>query len=128
MTSIEQAEKIYSVCAKAAKEGNTISYREVLDKLGYEPKVSGHAIRYGLELAWMACVHQGLPSLTAIVVNKSTGAPSEGYAVADWQKDKQAVFAVQRWPVADSIDWTFIWNNRVELSEKYGTRGYWTRS
>lgn len=128
MTAIEQAEKIYKICAQAAKEGNTISYREVLDELGYSQRVSGHAIRYGLELAWIACAHKGLPSLTAIVVNQSTGAPSEGYAVADWQKDKQAVFTVQSWPIADSIDWTFIWENRVELSEKYGTRGYWTRS
>ena len=128
MTAIEQAERMYSICVEAAKEGITISYREVLDKLGYGPRAGGHAIRYGLELAWMACAHEGLPSLTALVVNQSTGAPSEGYAVADWQKDKQDVFAVRRWPVADSIDWPFIWKNRVELSEKYGTRGYWTRS
>lgn len=128
MTAIEQAEKIYSVCMQAAKEGKTLNYRDVLNKLGYGPKVGGHVIRYGLELAWMACAYKGLPSLTAIVVNKSTGAPSEGYAVVDWQKDKQAVFAVQSWPIADSIDWTFIWENRVELSEKYGTRGYWMRS
>jgi len=128
MTAIEQAEKIYSVCVAAAKESNTLSYRDVLDKLGYGPKAGGHVIRYGLELAWIACSHEGLPSLTAIVVNKSTGAPSEGYAVEDWQKDSQKVFAVRHWPDVDSIDWTFIWNSRVELSEKYGTRGYWTRS
>lgn len=127
MTAIEQAVKIYKVCVQAAKEGNIISYRQVLDELGYGPRVSGHAIRYGLELAWIACAHKGLPSLTAIVVNQSTGAPSEGYAVVDWQKDKQAVFAIKNWPVADSIDWPFIWDSRIELSEKYGTRGYWAR-
>lgn len=128
MKAIEQAENIYKVCAQAAKEKRTITYREVLDQLGYGPKMAGHVIRYGLELAWIACAHNGVPSVTAIVVNKGSGAPSEGYSVDDWQKDAKAVFSVKSWPSAGSIDWGQIWNHRVKLSEKYGTRGYWTRT
>lgn len=127
MKAIEQAEKIYTVCVQAARACETITYRKVLDLLGYGTKTGGHVIRYGLELAWMACANKGLPSLTAIVVNQATGAPSGGYAVQDWRQDAAKVFAVEDWPTADSIDWDYIWKNRVDLSEKHGTRGYWTR-
>ena len=126
MKAIEQAKKIYKTCVPAAKEGKVISYREILDKLGYGPKVSGQAIRYGLELAWIACADKKLPSLTAIIVNQSSGEPSGGYSVDDWREDAEAVFACTNWPSADSIDWDYIWQNRVMLSDKYGTRGYWT--
>lgn len=127
MKSIEQAKGIYQFCAVAANQGRTVSYREVLNHLGYKEKASGHVIRYGLELAWMACAYSQLPSLTAIVVNKISGAPSEGYSVENWKNDAQAVFEVEKWPDANSIDWDFIWEHRAALSEKYGTRGYWTR-
>jgi hypothetical protein len=49
MNCIEQAMKIYEICAPKAKAGETLNYREVLDYLGYKPRVRGHAIRYGLE-------------------------------------------------------------------------------
>jgi hypothetical protein len=35
--------------------------------------VSGHAIRYGLESAWIACTNEGLPSLAAVIFNQSIG-------------------------------------------------------
>ena len=128
MKAIEQAKKIYEFCAPAAKNGTRITYREVLEKLGYGPNVSGNAIRYGLELAWIACVDAGVPSLTAIIVNRSSGRPSEGYSATDPKKDAMAVFAYKHWPPVDSIDWEYIWQNRAALSKKYGTRGYWTRT
>ena len=108
MKAIEHAERIYTVCVQAARDRKTITYREALDKLGYREKVGGHVIRFGLELAWIACAHAGIPSLTAIVVNQATGAPSDGYAVQDWRIDAEAVFAVKSWPTADSIDWDYI--------------------
>jgi hypothetical protein len=48
---IEHAEIFYNVCVRAAQDEMAITYREVLDELGYGPQVSGQAIRYGLELA-----------------------------------------------------------------------------
>ena len=127
MHCTQQAKRIYEVCVLNAKTRRTITYREVLDHLGYEAGVPGHAIRYGLELAWIACAHKKLPILTSIVVNSATGEPSEsGYPVPDWQKDAQKVFNHKEWPRVDEIDWDYIWENRKELSNTYKTRGYWS--
>jgi len=126
MKSIQQAMKIYEICAINAQAGQTVTYREVMNHLGYAPGVPGHAIRYGLELAWIACIHINLPSLTSIVVNEATGEPTEsGYSVSDWKKDAQKVFKHKEWPDVDDIDWDYVWENRKKLSNRYGTRGYW---
>lgn len=127
MNCTQQAIKIYEVCVVNAKVGNTISYREVLDYLGYGVRVQGHSIRYGLELAWIACAHSKLPILTSIVVNQGTGEPSDGFSVANWEKDAQKVFNHKQWPHVDDIDWAYIYKNRMELSDKHRTRGYWRK-
>lgn len=125
----QQARKIYERCVLSAKEGRTLSYRDVLDHLGYDRRVQGHSIRYGLELVWIACAHSKLPILTSIVVAKATGAPnSAGYSVADWEKDADEVFGQDEWPGVDEIDWDYVWAHRVELSNAHGTRGYWKSS
>lgn len=126
MKSLDQAVKIYECCVTAAGQRKTLSYRDVLDYLGYAQGVQGHAIRYGLELVWIACAHAGLPLLTSIIVSQSTGEPnSNGFAVNDWRENAKAVFDHELWPKAESIDWGFIWNNRAKLSNSHGTRGYW---
>ena len=126
MNSIQQAKKIYEVCVLNARAGETVTYREVLKFLGYDEGVPGHAIRYGLELAWIACSHNNLPVLTSIVVNNATGEPSpSGFSVPDWEKVAQEVFKHKHWPHVDEIDWDYIWENRRRLSNTYGTRGYW---
>lgn len=126
MNSIQQAKKIYEICVLKAKTGKTVTYQEVLDYLGYNIGTPGHAIRYGLELAWIACAYSDLPILTSIVVNNASGAPSSsGYSVPDWEKDAQKVFNHREWPSVDVIKWDYIWDNRKDLSNTYGTRGYW---
>lgn len=125
MKALKQAQLIYQCGVTAARNGVTITYRDVLNELGYSEKVSGQAIRYGLELAWIACADKGLPSITSIIVNKGSGSPSGGYAVDDWEKDKDKVFAQSDWPALNDFDWDYIWVNRAQLSDKYGTRGYW---
>lgn len=128
MKSIEQAKKIYQFCIVSAKKGKTTSYGDVLNYLGYGSNIPGHAIRYGLELAWIACADMSLPIVTSIVVNQATGEPSaDGYPVKSWESDAQDVFNRDKWPSVDAIDWDFVWDNRKELSEKYGTRGYWKK-
>ena len=128
MDCTQQAKKIYEVCVVNARRGKTLTYREVLDYLGYKKNVQGHSIRYGLELAWIACAHTNLPILTSIVVNHATGEPSaDGYPVADWESDAQKVFNHQEWPHVDDIDWIYVWENRKELSNIHGTRGYWSK-
>ncbi|NBS16636.1 MAG: hypothetical protein EBT06_09720 [Gammaproteobacteria bacterium] len=126
MKSLDQAIKIYECCVVAARKKKTLSYRDVLDFLGYASGVQGHAIRYGLELVWIACAHANLPLLTAIIVSKSTGEPnSDGFSVDDWRKDAQLVFEMESWPESGEIDWDYVWRNRAMLSDKHGTRGYW---
>ena len=101
MTSIKQAEKIYDLCVQSAKKQKTLTYGEVLQSLGYRKVVSGHAIRYGLELVLIACGDRKLPMLTAIVVNQSTGMPAQGgYAGSSWAKDIKKVFnhKHKKWP------------------------------
>jgi hypothetical protein len=121
----EQAKKIYVICIKTKKN---LSYEEVLNSLGYKKGVSGQAIRFGLELVLIACAVQGLPILTSIVVNKSTGYPSAGnYPDGSWKKEAQKVFNYKEWPNVDKINWKDVWNNRVQLSKDYGTPGYWSR-
>lgn len=128
MNCIEQAKKIYELCVSNAKLGEPLTYRAVLDHLGYGPRVQGHSIRYGLELAWIACAYSKLPILTSIVVEQKTGGPSEtGYSVPNWKADAMKVYAQEVWPVVDDIDWKYVFENRVDLSNAFGTRGYWKR-
>ena len=124
----EQARKIYEFCSsKAHIIDNTLTYGEVLKALGYQKGVSGQAIRYGLELVLIACADSGLPILTSIVVNQSTGSPSAGeYPDNSWEKEAQKVFSHKEWPDVDEIDWQYIWENRKRLSDKHGTPGYWS--
>ncbi|MFZ5562930.1 MAG: hypothetical protein ACOZBW_02685 [Thermodesulfobacteriota bacterium] len=122
-----QAKKIYPLCVTRAKTMKSpLTYGEVLRALGYRKGVSGNAIRYGLELVLVACAERKLPILTAIVVNNSSGTPSAGeYPDNSWEKEAPKVFAHDRWPSVETIDWEYVWKNRRELSDKYGTKGYW---
>ena len=126
MKAINQAQEIYGLCVEAAQAKSFLTYRRVLHRLGYNSNVGGHAIRYGLELVWIACAKEGLPVLTSIIVNQATGEPTKsGYDVPDWRKNAEKVFAHKEWPNVDAIDWDYVWENRKVLSDTYGTRGYW---
>jgi hypothetical protein len=122
----ERAKKIYEICVTNAKAGKILTYREVLNFLGYRPIVPGHAIKFALELTWIACAYSNLPILTSIIVNKATRKPSGGYSrPEEWQNDVQKVFNHQEWPTVDDINWDYVWENRRELSTTHRTRGYW---
>ena len=128
MKSIEQAIGIYELCVEAAEKQETLSYKDVLNHLGYEPGVPGHAIRYGLELVWLACADAGLPLLTSIIVSQSTGEPNpDGFTVKDWREDAKRVFEHESWPTPNEIPWEYVWKSRRELSERYETSGYWSK-
>jgi len=124
----EQAKQIYKLCvASATITKKTLTYGEVLSALGYKKGVSGQAIRYGLELVLIACADSGLPILTSIVVNQSTGSPTAGkYPDNSWKKEAQRVFRHVEWPNVDEIDWEYVWGNRQKLSDKHGEIGYWS--
>ena len=119
MNSKEQAKRIYVLCVASAKAKETLTYGAVLNSLGYRNGVPGHAIRYGLELVLLACAVKGLPKLTSIVVNQSTGKPSPVVLPID-----SNVFDQKEWPPVYNIDWDDIWDNRKQLSNKHSTPGY----
>jgi len=126
MKSSAQAKKIYELCVNSAKSGETLTYGEVLQSLGYRKGVSGNAIRYGLELVLIACADRALPMLTAIVVNQANEEPTPaGYAGSSWAKDRDKVFNHKKWPDVTTFAWRAVWDDRKELSKKYGTEGYW---
>ena len=112
MDSIEQAQKIYDLCVGAAKMVKTLTYREVLDHLGYKPRATGNVIRSGLKLAGKACAENKLPKLTCIIVTKASGRPAKKYKKELWEKDVKMVFDYKDWPSVDDIDWQYIWDNR----------------
>ena len=131
----EQAKQIYELCVtRANTTKNTFTYGEILKALGYKKNVSGQAIRYALELVLIACVDSGLPILTSIVINQLTGSPSPPAPPGEyldnslnlWEKEAQKVFSHVEWPGVDEIDWEYVWENRKDLSDKHGTRGYWS--
>jgi hypothetical protein len=126
MNSVAQAKQIYQLCVDSAMASRTLTYGAVLNSLGYDRGVPGYAIRYGLELVLIACRDRELPGLTSIVVNESTGRPSVGgYPQDRWDGDVQGVFAHQKWPPVDEVDWEYVWKNRRQLSNMHGTPGYW---
>ena len=109
MNCVEQAKRIYSICVESASTA-VLTYQDALARIGYGPGVSGQAIRYGLELAWIACASLDLPILTTIIVNKQSGQPTaSGYPLGNWSEEVQAVFDFQGWPEVDSIDWNYVW-------------------
>jgi hypothetical protein len=104
MDSKEQPKEIYEISVCSAKAGCTLTYRDVLDYLGYKPLVRGNAIRYGLRLTMKACENRDLPDLTAIIFEKATGQPSTGYP-KDWMNEQTKVFNRKDWPDIDDNGW-----------------------
>lgn len=127
MKSIEQAKIIYQVCVGYAKRGKYVSYGELLSHLNYKQGTTGNAIRYGLELTWIACAHFKLPILTSIVVSQASRKPNpDGFNVVDWERLASEAFNfVGNWPEVGSLNWGYVWENRRKLSNALGTRGYW---
>jgi hypothetical protein len=85
----ERAAQAWSVLALAASNRQTLTY-ELLGKL-----TGMHAAGLGavLEPIQSYCMLSGLPPLTALVVNKSTGLPGPGFiAAADVPKEFVRVF------------------------------------
>jgi len=123
----EQARRAYTFCLTsldAARE--TVTYQQVTTGLGYPKGVSGNAIRYGLELLWIACATYGMPNLACIVVDKSTGKPAEGaYPESELDDEMDKVLAYDNWLDVNEMDWDFVWSNRKVLSDRHGTPGYW---
>ncbi|MGO9620858.1 MAG: 23S rRNA (adenine(2030)-N(6))-methyltransferase RlmJ [Desulfobaccales bacterium] len=122
----EQAKKIYVICIAKAKDRKALTYKEVLCSLGYKPNAKGNAIQYGLKIIQIACRNMDLLDVTSIIVTKKTGQPAGGgHSPEKLKNDQLSVFEHQKWPSVDEIDWDYVWENRNELSKKYGTKDCW---
>lgn len=93
MTACERAERIWPILVLCASRRETLTY----DLLGKLVGVSAQRLAAPLEPIQAYCVLQTLPPLTAIVVDRTTGAPLDDFiAPADVPRAQAEVYA-QDW-------------------------------
>jgi hypothetical protein len=85
-----RALQVWQILIGKAHNRQTITYIALANMIGYSdarpiPNILDHIMRY--------CVQNDLPSLTALVVNKGTGAPGDGLTtLKDPDADREEVF------------------------------------
>jgi len=125
MDCIEQAKRLYVISVESAKRHSLLTYEESLTILGYGAGVHEDALTDGLKLLLIACLTSGLPPLTSILVSKDERSSSVTIDPIDqWSSDIQGIFNYTTWPEVEEIDWNYVWDNRKQLSDIHGTRGY----
>jgi alkylated DNA nucleotide flippase Atl1 len=75
-----RAQQIYLILIGLAHNRQTATYGQIADLLGYDGAGTLAAI-LGRIMRW--CEENGLPALTALVVNQETGLPGEGLSASD---------------------------------------------
>jgi len=91
MTRYQRAAQVWSLLVCAARERKTYTYGGVADILGF--RGAGVMAQILGCVMWYCEVH-GLPPLTALVVNRTTGLPGEGLStVQDPNADREAAFS-----------------------------------
>lgn len=94
MTRSERAMQIWQILISAAHNRQTLTYGQVAEHLEFEgagvlAQILGCIMRY--------CAAKGLPPLTCLVVNQSTGLPGAGLTtVENLPTDREAVYS-QNW-------------------------------
>jgi hypothetical protein len=89
----KRALQIYLVLIGAARRHEILTYEQLSTIMGFERGAGILADRLGPVMRW--CDRNGLPALTAIVVNKTTGLPGEGLQTVGDNKfaaEQQKVF------------------------------------
>ena len=118
MNAIEQAGIIYPMLVKAARDRTTVTYGQVNNALGYKPNATGQAIRSGMDVLVLYCLENNLPKITSLIVNKTSGAPTEGYAYGEGEDIPNEHSACYSHQWEQVIDYSEIWDSRVEIREK----------
>ena len=72
-----RAKVAWRILTRQAKHGKTITYTELAKEMDVHP----HATSHFLSLIQKFCIEEGLPHLTALVVNQSTGLPGAGCSI-----------------------------------------------
>ena len=89
MVSAEILHKTYDALARAACSGKTITYGELFAPLGVAPRSASN----WLNPISAYCAYIGVVDITAIVVTKETGRPTDGHYDPDtWEELRDQVF------------------------------------
>ena len=108
---------IAKILIQYASNGKLITYKELTDSFGniISPRNTGGPLGVISEV----CSQAGLPMLSAIVVNGSTGIPGEGFFILfkelkgemhlkpwdEWLQECQKIWAVKDWePLIDTLN------------------------
>lgn len=84
----ERAYKAWNVLIKIAQtKKRKISYK----KLGDAIQIHHRAVRFVLSLIQDYCMENGLPPLTILVINKSTGKPGHGFIAWDFDAIEEGI-------------------------------------
>lgn len=71
----KKAAVAWPILCQAAQERETLSYRQLADRLGMHHR----PIKYLLDVIYQYCSTEGLPALSGIVVRQDTGTPGDGF-------------------------------------------------
>src|SRR5436305_1756523 len=94
MTRFERAPQIWSILAFAARSRQILNYGILSRLVGILP----HHLGQFLEPVQSYCLVQGLPPLTAIVVQDATGLPGLGFSASEnVPMSQMRVFAEDWW-------------------------------
>lgn len=77
----ERAAKVWPILVSVARNRGVITYKELGDSIGIHHRVVNHV----LGVIQTHCLHNRLPPLTILVVNKASGRPGTGFVA--WQVD-----------------------------------------
>ncbi len=94
MTREERALQIWPLLVAAAHNRQVLTYEIVADLIGMGPKGKGAGtLAQPLGVIMDYCSAQGLPPLTVLVVNKTTGEPGSGLkTIRELHRDRERVF------------------------------------
>ncbi len=94
MTRSERAMQVWQILVSAAQNRQTITYGQIADHLEFE---GAGVLAQILGCIMSYCDSKGLPPLTCIVVNQTTGLPGAGLTtVENLPRDREAVYN-QKW-------------------------------
>jgi len=99
MKQYSGSQKVWRILADAAKNNKTLTYSQLGEKTGFNHRKLGPYL-YPIQ---HFCTKKGLPSLTILVVLRSTGRPSSGISTQNFEKKRDDVWR-HTWPEPPSIE------------------------
>ncbi len=90
MTRTERALQVWQVLIGAAHQQQTLTYGQLANRIGL---AGAGVLAQFLGVVMKYCAANGLPPLTCLVVNQTTGIPGSGLTtLQDLPRDREAVY------------------------------------